>query len=170
MEEHTMIFENNCPLLKAGLCMLSLEDDGPLSKTEQLQAENEVLKKLVRYHYVMPMNTAGDYDENIAWITEADKALKGERTMDALTRIENMAEYGFADLDSEESGNIHTDALELMKEVKQLQTDTSVLKSMRNTVTQYLQGNKWNWSDSVVAGLLIRSMFSDEEIEALKGE
>ncbi len=37
--EHTMLPENNCPMLKEGLCLLSLEDDGPLSRIEQLQIE-----------------------------------------------------------------------------------------------------------------------------------
>ena len=37
--------------------------------------------------------------------------------MNPLKRIENMAEYGFDGLDLEESANMHSDALELMKEI-----------------------------------------------------
>jgi len=38
--EHLMLPENNCPMLKAGLCELSLTNSGDLqAKIEQLQAE-----------------------------------------------------------------------------------------------------------------------------------
>ena len=48
--------------------------------------------------------------------------------MNPLKRIENMAEYGFDGLDLEESANMHSDALELMKEIKQLQSEKERLR------------------------------------------
>ena len=49
--------------------------------------------------------------------------------MNPLKRIENMAEYGFADLDLEETANMHEDALALMDEIKQLQSKFEQLKN-----------------------------------------
>jgi len=49
--------------------------------------------------------------------------------MNPLRRIENMAEYGFADLGLEESQNMHSDALELMEEIEQLQTENDKVKA-----------------------------------------
>ena len=49
--------------------------------------------------------------------------------MNPLKRIENMAEYGFADLQLEESANMHSDAIELMKEIKQLQSKLEALEA-----------------------------------------
>ena len=48
--------------------------------------------------------------------------------MNPLKRIENMAEYGFADLDLEETANMHEDALALMDEIKQLQAENKGLR------------------------------------------
>jgi hypothetical protein len=50
--------------------------------------------------------------------------------MRALTRIENMAEYGFYDLDLEESMNMHEDASELMKEIQAIESENEKLKKV----------------------------------------
>lgn len=44
-----------------------------LAKQEQ---ENERLKELLKYAYELPMNEAGDYDENVAWMKSCEQALK----------------------------------------------------------------------------------------------
>ena len=56
----------------------------------------------------------------------------------------------------------------LKLELEKAKDNALVLKALRGTVTQYLQGNKWNWSEADIAGLLIRTIFNDEEIVSLK--
>ena len=48
--------------------------------------------------------------------------------MNPLKRIENMADYGFAELGLEESANMHSDAIELMAEITELQSENADLK------------------------------------------
>ncbi|MCK5017507.1 MAG: hypothetical protein KAS32_10610 [Candidatus Peribacteraceae bacterium] len=62
--------------------------------------------------------------------------------MNPVTRIENMAEYGFADLDIEEAMNMHKDAFELIKEIKQLQAELNQYKAGNVPVSQIISDNE----------------------------
>lgn len=41
---------------------------------------HEKLIELLRYPYNLPMNEAGDYDENVKWKTEVEQALEAEKS------------------------------------------------------------------------------------------
>ena len=42
----------------------------------KLEEQNEKLVELLVYAYSLPMNEAGDYNENIKWQKETEQALK----------------------------------------------------------------------------------------------
>lgn len=45
---------------------------------EYAPSEKEILKELLRYAYNLPMNEAGDYDENVEWCTKVKQILEGK--------------------------------------------------------------------------------------------
>jgi len=53
------------------------ETNGLKTKVDDLQTEVKRLKVLLRYAYEMPMNEAGNYNENIVWVEKVKKILKG---------------------------------------------------------------------------------------------
>lgn len=48
-------------------------------KSAKLQAENKRLKELLRYARSLPMNEAGDYEENKKWADEVEQILKDSK-------------------------------------------------------------------------------------------
>ena len=49
-----------------------------LDELEEALEEIERLRELLKYAHNLPMNEAGDYDENVEWGVEVEQILKGE--------------------------------------------------------------------------------------------
>ena len=56
--------------------LLQLTDESNVKTISEMDKEIERLKKLLKYSYDLPMNEAGEYDENIAWEKKARQALE----------------------------------------------------------------------------------------------
>jgi len=55
-----------------------LYKDAVAQDRKKLEARIKQLKDLLKYPYSLPMNEAGNYDENVRWLDEVEQALKGD--------------------------------------------------------------------------------------------